>query len=61
MLNEMLPQDAVLNLYVSYSVIEIHSGESKTASIAMSDSEAQPNCLPDSLPTLTNNSMGGPE
>ena len=52
---------AVLNPYVSYTVIQINSGESKTVSVAMSHSEAQLNCLPDSLLTLACNSTGGPE
>jgi hypothetical protein len=34
--------------------------KTKTALAARSRSEAQQNCLPDSLPTLTYNSTGGP-
>jgi len=40
MLKEMFPHGAVLNPYVSYPVIQINSEESKTASVAISHSEA---------------------
>ena len=51
MLKEMFSHGAVFNPYVSYAVIQINRGESKTTSVAMPHSETELNCLPDSLLT----------